>query len=123
MATPIPPHPNLEQLRKQAKDLVKAHRRGEAESCAVLKHLGRLSRSSPSEILKATISLQEAQHALAPLIFGLEGLLQVGGELLLEGHGCLQTADTRRGAGRLAYFRDLRRLAASFFFRLTLGFS
>jgi hypothetical protein len=58
--------PNLEQYKKQAKDLLKAHRSGDAESLALLReHSPRLNKGSDEEILAYDLSLQEAQHVIA----------------------------------------------------------
>ena len=65
MSLSLPDRPNLEQLRKQAKDLLKAHKRGDASACRILRRLGRFAASSDEEILKAKVALSEAQHALA----------------------------------------------------------
>ena len=57
-------HP--ENLKKQAKDLVKAHRSGEALACRKLqKHLPRLSVLVVVEVLSESVTLQEAQHVVA----------------------------------------------------------
>jgi len=61
----LPDRPNLEQLRKQAKDLLKAHRKGDASICPILRHLSRFAASSDEDVLKAKVKLSEAQHALA----------------------------------------------------------
>jgi hypothetical protein len=65
MSRSLPERPNLEQLRKQAKDLLKAQRQGDASVCPVLRHLPRFAGSSDEDVLKARLSLSEAQHALA----------------------------------------------------------
>ena len=43
MSLSLPDRPNLEQLRKQAKDLLKAHRQGDASACRILRHLARFA--------------------------------------------------------------------------------
>jgi hypothetical protein len=55
----------LEQLRKQAKDLLKGHAAGKVEVCGALRRLRRFARASEEEILASSISLSEAQFALA----------------------------------------------------------
>jgi len=62
---PLPPRPSLENLKKQAKDLLKVHKRGNAEVCATLRLLHRFAAASPREILAAEVALHDAQHALA----------------------------------------------------------
>ncbi|MGO8703433.1 MAG: hypothetical protein ACLQVA_06410 [Candidatus Brocadiia bacterium] len=65
MSLSLPDRPNLEQLRKQAKDLLKAHRQGDASACRILRHLARFAAVSDPDVLKAKVTLSEAQHALA----------------------------------------------------------
>ncbi|MGD1002230.1 MAG: hypothetical protein ABSA67_16200 [Candidatus Brocadiia bacterium] len=65
MSLSLPDRPNLDQLRKQAKDLLKAHKQGDVSACRVLRHLSRFAASSDQDILKAKVTLAEAQHALA----------------------------------------------------------
>ncbi len=65
MSRSLPPRPNLEQLRKQAKDLRKAHRQGDVSVCPILRRLSRFAQASDDEILTAKLSISEAQHALA----------------------------------------------------------
>jgi hypothetical protein len=55
----VPVHPDLEQLRHQAKDLLKAIRRGEPAA------LGELERNHPKRPDPATVRLADAQLALA----------------------------------------------------------
>jgi len=65
MTKQLPPQPSLEHLSNQAKDLLKAHRKGDASICARLKTLHRFSGSTESEILAAEVTLAEAQFVLA----------------------------------------------------------
>ena len=62
---PLPPTPSLKQLKHQAKDLLKAHKRGDSTCCDVLRALRRIAEASDAEILAADVSLSEAQYALA----------------------------------------------------------
>jgi hypothetical protein len=61
----LPSHPNLDQLKHQAKDVLKAHRSGDAAGCAVLRNLRALAQASNAELLAARVTLNDAQHALA----------------------------------------------------------
>ena len=61
----LPPRPNLEHLRKEAKALLKAHARGDAQACETLRALHRFAKASDREILAADLALAEARHALA----------------------------------------------------------
>lgn len=66
MTRPLPPRPNLLQLKHQAKDLRKAQAAGDAEALAQIRHyLPRCAESTEGEILENSISLQEAQHVIA----------------------------------------------------------
>ena len=66
MSKQLPPRPNLEQLKKQAKDLRKAHQSADPEAAKrIEEHLPRLSSASEAEILQGDFSLQEAQHVIA----------------------------------------------------------
>jgi hypothetical protein len=55
----VPVHPDLDQLRHQAKDLLKAIRRGDAQA------IGELQRNHPRAPAPATARLADAQLALA----------------------------------------------------------
>ncbi len=61
----LPQNPNLEQLKNQAKDVLKAHKSGDESCCDVLRFLAQFADKSRQQILAARITLQEAQHALA----------------------------------------------------------
>jgi hypothetical protein len=61
----LPHRPNLEQLRKQAKDLHRAHRAGDPSCCSTLRWLSRFAKADDALILGSQVSLQEVQHALA----------------------------------------------------------
>lgn len=66
MSKHLPPHPNLKQLKIQAKDLRKAIQAADAESIQRLKaHLPRFSDLTEDEIRDAEISLNDCQHAVA----------------------------------------------------------
>lgn len=61
----LPSKPSLEQLRKQAKDLLKSHRAGDPSCCPVLRRLNRFADATDAGILQANVPLKEAQFALA----------------------------------------------------------
>lgn len=66
MTRPLPPRPNLLQLKHQAKDLRKAQAAGEADALAQIRqYLPRCAEATDQEILTEKISLQEAQHVVA----------------------------------------------------------
>lgn len=61
----LPAGPSLEFLKKEAKKLFAAHKRGDKSVCATLKAHHRFKDVPDAEILGAKLTLQEAQHALA----------------------------------------------------------
>ncbi len=66
MTRPLPPRPNLLQLKHQAKDLRKAQAAGDAQALAQIRqYLPRCAEATDQEILTEQISLQEAQHVVA----------------------------------------------------------
>ncbi|MCY2930118.1 MAG: hypothetical protein NTV86_11620 [Planctomycetota bacterium] len=65
MSASLPPKPSLEQLKKEAKDLRKAHRAGDASCCEILRRLHRFAAASDAAILAADVPLKEVQFALA----------------------------------------------------------
>jgi hypothetical protein len=69
--TALPSNPDFEQIRFQAKDILKAHRQENTSCCKVLRNLIRFSEVSDSEILASEIKLQEVQFALA-MAYGFE---------------------------------------------------
>ena len=66
MSAQLPQNPNLEQLKKQAKALLKAHQTGEPEACSRIQgSFPRLARTPVLEISNALFSLRDAQLVLA----------------------------------------------------------
>jgi flagellar motor component MotA len=66
MSKKLPPKPSIEQLKKQAKDLLKAHKSADSGAATRIRaFLPRLSEAAEEDILAADLSLQEAQHVLA----------------------------------------------------------
>ena len=66
MPTSLSPYPNLEQLKKQAKDLRKAHAAGSPEAAKRLKvYVGRFSDLGAENVLSADLALRDAQHVIA----------------------------------------------------------
>ena len=58
----LPPQPNLEQLKKQAKDLLRAHQAHNADVCQRIQRVHpRLTASSEVDILNADLTLRDAQ--------------------------------------------------------------
>ena len=61
----LPSRPDLGQLKNQAKDLLKAHKRKDKGVFETLRLLHRFSAASDEDILSADLALHEAQYALA----------------------------------------------------------
>ena len=68
MVKTLPLRPNLEQLKKQAKDLQKEYKSGDAKAYERIRlHLPRLAEKSDEEMPKERFVLQDAQHVIARL--------------------------------------------------------
>ncbi|MEJ2678960.1 MAG: hypothetical protein P8174_07800 [Gemmatimonadota bacterium] len=65
MSSSLPRQPNVELLRKQAKMLLAAQRRGAPACCALFRRLHRFADRTDADILSSTVTLAEAQLALA----------------------------------------------------------
>ena len=66
MSRPLPPHPDLLQLKHQAKDLRNAHRARDTQACARIREfLPRCASATEAEIGTGEFSLKEAQHVIA----------------------------------------------------------
>lgn len=63
MSSRLPPHAHLDHLKKQAKDLLRAHRSGEPAAMRRLRAY--LTRLSDDEATSSSVSLQEAQYVIA----------------------------------------------------------
>jgi len=71
MTVPLPRHPNLDYIKKQAKQLLAAHKNGQRQACQFWRRLERFSNSSDDEILAADLSLADAQFVVA-LFYGFD---------------------------------------------------
>lgn len=66
MAKTLPSRPNLEQLKNQAKDLLKDYKAAKAEALMrIRQHLPRLAGASDAELAEARFVLQDAQFVIA----------------------------------------------------------
>lgn len=72
MPKSLPASPSIVHLKDQAKELLKAHRNRDPAVCPVLRLMHRFGRVPDEEILRAEVSLQEAQFALA-MDYGFAG--------------------------------------------------
>jgi hypothetical protein len=65
MTTNLPLRPDLGHLKRQAKNLLKAQQRGDADACPILRQLHRFGHASDAHILTSEVKLNEVQFALA----------------------------------------------------------
>jgi hypothetical protein len=65
MTVPLPRHPDLDYIKKQAKQLLAAHRDSNRQACQLWRRLGRFVDASDDEILGARLTLADAQYAVA----------------------------------------------------------
>lgn len=65
MARFLPPQPDLEHLKNEAKSLLKSQKKGDSSVCPAFRRLKRFAEATDSQILSAEIVLTEAQFALA----------------------------------------------------------
>ena len=65
MSPSLPANPSLEQLRNQAKDLLKAHQQHRASCCGVLRRLKQFEGKSDADIFAGPVGLVDVQYALA----------------------------------------------------------
>jgi len=91
MTRSLPPKASLRFLQKEAKDLLKAHKDGDAAVCGLLKPLPKFAKASDDDVLAADVSLQEAQHALA-LSYDFKGWKELKRHVGLRAKGDQQMA-------------------------------
>src|SRR4051812_25344482 len=66
MRRELPPKPNLEHLKSQAKDLLDAHRRGEPEAMSRIRAaVPAFASKSNADIARMPFALHDAQSAIA----------------------------------------------------------
>ncbi len=65
MSPILPRHPSLQHLKKQAKQLLAAHRYGTVQCCPFLRRLHRFADASDEEILATHVTLAEVQLVMA----------------------------------------------------------
>ena len=73
--------PSLEQLKNQAKDLLKAHKSGDENVCDTLRLLPKFAEEPSNVILSSKVTLQEVQHALS-MDYGFENWQALRQEVL-----------------------------------------
>ena len=84
MTPSLPKKPNLEHLKKSAKQLLAAQRQGDARCCGFLRRLRRFSEASDSDILAAHVTLKETQFVVA-MHFGFSSWEQLRRQVLAQG--------------------------------------
>ncbi len=65
MSRTLPPRPDFTQLKHQAKDLLRAHKRKDTSVCPIFRRLRRLASEDDAGIFAQSLALNEAQYALA----------------------------------------------------------
>jgi hypothetical protein len=97
MARVLPPNPNLDHLKNEAKSLLKAHREGDRSVCVTFRRLHRLKDATDEKVLAAEVSLNDAQFALA-MDYGFTGWEDLRGHVIgLKGDPNFET-EARPGA-------------------------
>lgn len=81
MTHQLPSNPSLVQLKKQAKDILKAHKSGDASCCEALRLHHRFNGKTDKNILLSKVGLREVQHALA-LDYGFKGWAELKKHIL-----------------------------------------
>ncbi|HUW81654.1 MAG TPA: hypothetical protein VMZ31_02515 [Phycisphaerae bacterium] len=136
MSPSLPPSPSLEQLRNQAKDLLKAHEQGRPSCCGVLRRLKQFEGKSDADILAGSVGLVDVQYALA-MDFGFKSWPELKryverqakvtpgkvdyAHVALRGNGteadsfCLAMQEASRLLGRRVTYESLLALTANAF--------
>lgn len=61
----LPPHPNLDFLKKQAKQILQQFRKHDRSILPFLKHLKKVDTDSEDDLFESNLSLQDVQHCLS----------------------------------------------------------
>jgi hypothetical protein len=89
----LPERPSLDHLRRQAKELHRAHSRGELAECGPLRRIQRLAALDDAALLRTPLTLSDAQFALA-LEHGLPSWVELKQKVaLLRGERTLGTVE------------------------------
>jgi hypothetical protein len=100
MRRELPSHPHIEHLKKQAKDLLEAHARGEAEALKrFAESLPSLSGRTPEQVAASPIALHDAQSAIARE-YGFRSWNELRLEVERRAHPALPDEFIRGLAGR-----------------------
>jgi len=86
MPKELPARPNLDHLKNQAKELLKAHSARDPSVCERLRSLNRFKGKSDVEILAAELPLQDAQFVLA-MEYGFSGWNELKQRVEAAGRG------------------------------------
>lgn len=80
MTVPLPRHPNLDYIKKQAKQLLAAHKQGQKQTCQFWRRLNRFANLTDDEILTANLTLADAQFVVA-LHYGFDSWAKLKDEV------------------------------------------
>ena len=80
MTVPLPRHPNVNYIKKQAKQLLAAHKSGMRQSCQFWRRLNKFEGASDEEILNAKLTLADAQFVVA-LNYGFDSWAKLRDEV------------------------------------------
>lgn len=83
MPASLPKQPDIDHLKKSAKRLLAAQRRGDPRCCHLLRALRRFSEAKDSDILEARVTLHEVQHVVA-LHFGFSSWAELRRHVLAQ---------------------------------------
>ena len=121
MSRLLPIRPDLEHLKGEAKSLLKARAKGDPLACSVFRRLKRFAQADDSQILSATVTLTEAQFALA-MDYGFKSWDELRRTVLqtrpIEGSGLPPSENALRLADPLAG-GDGNRIARAYQMALT----
>jgi len=98
MSRTLPHRADFTQLRHQAKDLMRAHERGDAAACVALRRLRRFASADDAQVLSMPLALHEAQYALA-MEYGFTSWNAM--KRHLEANGSASNSGVRRENGRV----------------------
>jgi Lon protease-like protein len=95
MRRDLPPRPHIDHLKKQAKDLLEAHKRGDASTLARIREsVPAFAGRSDSEIAQAAFALHDAQSAIARE-YGFASWRQLRAEVASKARATFSEANLR----------------------------
>ncbi len=100
MTRVLPPQPDLDHLKNEAKSLHKSHAQRETDVCQLLRHLHRFAGVSDEEILSAEVSRTDVQFALA-MDYGFDSWQAMRRTVLGAKTANTRAANARMGDSRI----------------------